>query len=214
MRSNDSEDGCTRWRRPHRLTILAAAAGLTLAGGGAFGATTWALAYTNDPTGLRLATAVSNLTVTAVASQSARGPLYPGGKSDVVLRVANPNPFPVRITAVDLPTDTTYADGHTTRALTALQPGCTATSPSGVVWSYSTATSGSSHTLTTPLIVGADGNANDPLTVTMTNAATMTAAAPAACEATYFSMPPVTGVSASGGAETPTTNPATDGWTN
>ena len=41
----------------------------------------------------------------------------------------------------------------------------------------------------------------------------MTAAAPSACEATYFSMPPLTGIAASGGAATATTSPATDSWT-
>jgi hypothetical protein len=47
----------------------------------------------------------------------------------------------------------------------------------------------------------------------MTNGASMTAAVPAACEATYFSMPSLTGVTATGGAGTTTTSPATDSWT-
>jgi hypothetical protein len=47
----------------------------------------------------------------------------------------------------------------------------------------------------------------------MTNDASMLAAAPAACEATFFSMPSLTGVTASGGAATPTTSPASDSWT-
>ena len=57
-------------------------------------------------------------------------------------------------------------------------------------------TSGSAHTLTTSLVVGPSGNANNPLTVTHTNDASMTAGAPAACENTYFSMPSLTGVAA------------------
>ena len=38
-----------------------------------------------------------------------------------------------------------------------------------VTWNFSTGTSGTSHTLTTPLTVGASGQANNPLVVTLTN---------------------------------------------
>jgi hypothetical protein len=51
------------------------------------------------------------------------------------------------------------------------------------------------------------------LVVTFTNDASMTAAAPAACANTYFSMPSLTGVTATGGSATSTTTPATDSWT-
>jgi hypothetical protein len=51
------------------------------------------------------------------------------------------------------------------------------------------------------------------LTVTLTNDASMTTAAPAACENTYFSMPSLTGLTATGGAATATTSPVTDSWT-
>jgi hypothetical protein len=49
--------------------------------------------------------------------------------------------------------------------------------------------------------------------VTFTNDASMGAASPAACESTFFSMPSLTGVTATGGAATATTSPATDAWT-
>jgi hypothetical protein len=139
--------------------------------------------------------------------------MYPGGTGDVVVSISNPNPFPVTITALQLPTNTTYATGYTTSALTATQTGCLASTPSDVVWNFSTATSGSSHTLTTPITVAANGQANNPLAVTLTNDASMTAAAPAACANTYFSMPSLTGITASGGAATATSSPATDSWT-
>jgi hypothetical protein len=84
---------------------------------------------------------------------------------------------------------------------------------SDVSWNYSTTTSGTAHTLTTPLIVGASGNANNPLTVTLSSDASMTSSAPAACEGAYFSMPSLTGVAASGGPGTATSTPAVDGWT-
>jgi len=61
--------------------------------------------------------------------------------------------------------------------------------------------------------VAASGQPNNPLTVTLTNDASMTAAAPAACENTYFSMPALTGLTATGGAATPSTSPVTDSWT-
>ena len=47
--------------------------------------------------------------------------LYPGGSGDVVLTISNPNPYPVTVTAVNLPTNTTYATGYTTSALTTTQ---------------------------------------------------------------------------------------------
>jgi hypothetical protein len=63
------------------------------------------------------------------------------------------------------------------------------------------------------LTVGASGQANNPLTVTLTNDASMGMTTPAACASTYFSMPSITGVTATGGAATSTTTPATDSWT-
>jgi hypothetical protein len=156
---------------------------------------------------------VSNLTITAVSTPSPANVLYPGGVGDVVLTISNPNAFPVTVTAVNLPTSATYATGYTTSALTTTQTGCLAATPSGVTWSYATGTSGSSHSLTTALVVGASGNPNNPLTVTLTNDASMATTAPAACENTFFSMPSLTGVTATGGSGTVTTSPATDGWT-
>jgi hypothetical protein len=62
--------------------------------------------------------------------------------------------------------------------------------------------------LTTPLVVGAKAT----LTVTRTNDASMTPAAPAARQAVQFSMPTLTGVSATAGSGTTTTSPATHAW--
>jgi hypothetical protein len=154
------------------------------------------------------------VTIRAVAGPSASNLLSPGGAGDVVVTVSNANPYPVTITAVQLPTSTTYATGYTTNALTATQAGCVASTPSDVTWSFATTTSGSSHTLTTALTVAASGKADNPLTVTLTNDASMGLSAPLACANTYFSMPSLTGITATGGGSgTATTNPATDGWT-
>lgn len=199
--------------RASRLKVASVVCGVLLAGVGAYAATNWVVGLNSGSSGEGQSAAISNLTISAVASPSATNLMYPGGTGDVVVTIANPNPYPVTITAVQLPTSTTYATGYTTSALSATQTGCLAATPSYVTWNYATTTSGSSHTLTTPLTVGASGQANNPLAVTLTNDASMGSSTPAACASTYFSMPSFTGVTATGGAGTSTTTPATDGWT-
>lgn len=196
-----------------RIKVLSAVAGIVLAGAGAYAATNWVVGLSAGSSGEGQSATISNLSITAVSTPSATNLLYPGGTGDVVVTISNPNAFPVTITAVQLPTNTTYATGYTTSALTTTQTGCLAATPSAVGWNYATGTSGSSHTLTTPLTVGASGQANNPLVVTLTNDASMGSTSPAACANTYFSLPALTGVTATGGAATSTTTPATDAWT-
>jgi hypothetical protein len=193
---------------------IAMVLGALLAGAGAYAATNWVVGLTSNSSGEAQSATISNVTISAVASPTATNLLYPGGTGDVVVTISNANPYPVTITALQLPTSTTYATGYTTSALSTTQAGCVASTPSDVAWNFSTTTSGSSHTLTTPLTVAASGKANNPLTVTLTNGATMGSSAPLACANTYFSMPSLTGITASGGGTgTATTSPATDGWT-
>ena len=199
----------TRWSRKRK--IAAAVCGVLLAGTGAFAATNWVVGLNGGSSGEAQSSAVANLTISATSGGTNQ--LYPGGTGDVTVSISNPNPFPVTITALQLPTNTTYATGYTTSTLTTTQTGCLSTTPSDVVWNFSTATSGSSHTLTSALTVAASGQANNPLVVTLTNDASMTAAAPAACAGTYFSMPSLTGITATGGAAVATASPATDAWT-
>jgi hypothetical protein len=202
-----------RWSR--RTRISAGILGAVMAGGVAFAVTNWVVGLNSGSSGEGQSGTVSNLTITAVASPSAGNLLFPGGNGDVVVTIANPNNYPVTVTGVDLPTNATYATGYTTNnvATGTTQTGCLAATPSDVIWNFSTATTGSVHTLTTAVTVGANAQANNPLTVTMTNDASMTLAAPAACENTFFSMPALTGVVATGGAATASTSPATDSWT-
>lgn len=47
----------------------------------------------------------------------------------------------------------------------------------------------------------------------MTNDASMGNSTPSACQSTYFKMPSFTGVTATAGAASATTSPATDAWT-
>ena len=194
---------------PWGVRVAAAAIGVLMAGGGAYAASNWVVGLTAGSSGEGQSAGIANLTVSAVASPSATNLLYPGANGDVVVTITNPNPYPVTITAVQLPTNITYASGFSNSSLTTAQTGCSAATPSDVIWNFSTATSGSSHTLTSALTVAASGT----LTVTLTNDATMTAAAPVACASTYFSMPSFTGITATGGAATATTSPATDSWT-
>ena len=212
QRARQRNDGGERSRWSRRSKLAAAVIGFLLAATGAYSVTNWIVNLNSGSSGQAQSGTVSNLTITAVASPSPSNLLYPGGSGDVVLTIANPNPFPVTITAVDLPTDITYATGYTTSALSTTQTGCLAATPSDVLWNFSTGTSGSSHTLTTALTVSASGQANNPLVATLTNDASMTLATPAACENTFFSMPSLTGVEATASSSTPTTSPVTDAW--
>lgn len=194
-----------RWRK-----AAAATAGAMAAAGIGYAVTNWTVGLNPGSSGQAQSGAVQNLTFSAIASPSPQNLLFPGGSGDAVVTITNPNPFPVDVTAVQLPTDTTYADGYTSSTLVTTQTGCAAATPSGVAWNYATATSGSSHTLTTPLVVGASGT----LTVTLTDDVAMGLAAPAACEGTYFKLPSLTGVTALDDAgATATASPATDAWT-
>lgn len=209
MHQNETAD--KRSSRTRRL--VAGLIGAALVSGVAYGVTNWIVGLNGGSSGEAHSGSVSNISITAVASPAAGNLLYPGASGDVVISISNPNPFPVTITAVQLPTNTTYATGYTTSALTTTQTGCVAATPSGVTWSYATGSSGSSHTLTTALVVAASGQADNPLAVTLTNDASMATSAPAACEDTYFSMPSLTGVTATAGGGSATSSPATDSWT-
>ena len=145
-----------------RLKIVSAVCGIVLAGAGAYAASNWLVNLNAGSSGEGQSAAVSNLTISAVASPAASNLLYPGGTGDAVVTIANPNPFPVTITVVQLPTSTTYATGYTTSVLLTTQTGCIASTPSGVTWAFATITSGTSHTLTTALTVGCERRAQQP----------------------------------------------------
>jgi hypothetical protein len=198
----------SRLRKVFGAKRIAVVGGVLLAGTAAYATTNWIVGLNSGSSGESQSATVSNLSITAIASPAPTNLLYPGGNGDVVATIANSNSFPVTITNVLLPTNTSYAIGYTTSALATPNAGCTAAT-SFVGWNWSTATAGSSHTLTTPLTVGA----NASLVVTFTNDASMGTASLAVCAGTYFSMPSLTGVTATGGAATATTSPTTDGWT-
>lgn len=192
---------------PLRSKIVTAVIGAALVGTGAYAVTNWIVGLNSGSHGQAQSATVTNLTIAAVATPSPGSLLYPGGSGDVVAKITNPNPYPVTITAVNLPANTTYAAGYSDSALSTPQTGCTSTT-SVVSWRYATGTSGTSHTLATSITVGA---ATD-FTVTFTSTASMDLTSPLACVSTYFSMPSLTGVSATGGEATPTVA-TTDTWT-
>ena len=193
-------------RKSHR--IVAALAGTVMAASGAYAATNWVVGLVAGSAGVAQSAAISNLTITATASPTLTNLLYPGSTGDVQITISNPNPnpYPVSISALTLPSTTTYATGYTSSALTTTQTGCLATTPSDVIW----AATGTTHTLTTPLVVAASGQSNNPLTVTLTAAASMSTSAPAACANTYFSMPSISSITALSTTGAATTSPATD----
>ena len=135
--------------------------GIMLVGVAAYAGTNWVVGLSSNSSGEAQSATISNVTISAVASPAAGNLLSPGGSGDVVVTISNANPYSVTITAVQLPTSATFATGYTTNALTTTQAGCVASTPSDVTWNDSTTTSGSSHTLTTPLTVAASGKAND-----------------------------------------------------
>jgi hypothetical protein len=190
-----------------RAKIGSSVLGALMAGGVAFAVTTWVVGLGAGSSGQAESGTVSNITITAVASPVATNLLFPGGTGDVVAKITNPNAFPVTITSVNLPTNLIFGGGFSDSALTLPQVGCTTTT-SAVAWSFATSTSGSVHTLTTPITVGANAN----FTVTFVNDASMGLTTPVTCESTFFSMPSLTGVVASAGAATSTVA-TTDAWT-
>ena len=103
----------TRWagRLTLRLKIVSAVCGIVLAGVAAYAATNWIVNLNAGSSGEGQSASISSLTISAVASPAATNLLYPGGTGDVVVTISNPNAFPVTVTSVQLPTNTTYATG-------------------------------------------------------------------------------------------------------
>ena len=204
-----------RSRHKHRQTsssrgrkLAAAIGGVVLAGGAAFAGTNWIVGVNAGSSGEGQAATISNLTIAAVATPAAGNLLYPGANGDVVMKITNPNPYPVTITAIGVPANTAIAAGYTDSGLSSAIAGCAAATPSGVTWNTSYA--GTSHALSSSVTVAAEsGGTNGTLTVTLTNGATMATTAPSACAGAYFSLPALTGITATGGAATATTSPVT-----
>lgn len=117
--------------------------------------------------------------------------LYPGGTADVSVTVRNPNPYPIVITGVALPSSAQYAQGFSTPSLLVRRSGCGSVD-SRVVWQYALVAHVTEHRLAHPLRIapGADRR------VILVDAASMSRSAPAMCEGAFFVMPSLQGVTA------------------
>jgi hypothetical protein len=200
--------------RSRPILILKASAvvgGATTAFFVAAAATNWTVGLHSGSDGEAQSAPISNLTIAAVASPGATNLLFPGGTGDVVVRISNPNAFPVAITDLTLPDESAQAAAYATSALSGSPVGGCDSSSSKVTWVGAVHGATSSHALTTRLVVaGAVGATPGTLTVTLTNEAQMDAQSPAACAGVYLDMPSLAGVTATGGADTPSAGPATD----
>jgi hypothetical protein len=119
---------------------------------------------------VKAGTASALSTLDASASTSAT--LYPGVNGDVAVRISNPNPFPVRVTAISLNganSDITPDAGHSS---------C---SPTGVSF-----TNQSNLTVDVP---AKSGGTNGTATATLSGAASMSNASVDACQGATFTIP-------------------------
>ena len=127
-------------------------------------------AWTTNGTGSAYAkagTAQALSTVDVSASTSAS--LYPGVSGDVLVKLDNPNPYPVTVTAIT---------GSGTVAADAGHSGCTTT---GVTFTNQTGLS---------LVIPAkSGGVDGVLQTTLTNAASMSNASLNACQGATFTIP-------------------------
>src|SRR5271157_4935735 len=95
----------SRWSR--RAKVVSAVSGCLLVAGGAYAATNWVVGLNAGSSGEGQSATIANLSITAVASPAPSNVLFPGGTGDVVVTIAYTNSYPVTITAVNLPTNTT-----------------------------------------------------------------------------------------------------------
>ena len=151
------------------------------------------------------------LTPTAVAITPSisrpAAPIYPGGSGSVTFVITNRTSIAVQVTAVILPSQTTFAAAFRDPAETTATAGCTAHN-SGVSWRGATGTPGSVHTLAAPLTVAAGGARQ----VTVIGAAAMSASSPPACQAAFFAMPSLAGITATPVLGPVGSTPAVDSW--
>jgi len=214
-RANAEEKPESTKRFSRRAKVFGAIVGAMLAGSAAYAVSNWAVGLQATSHGQGKSASVTGLIISATATPTPTNLLYPSGSGDVVLQVTNPNPFPVTLSALKLPANTVFGGGYSTSALSSAKTGCSTTSGATgtqVIWTGATATSGTTHPLATPLKVAA-ANTASPLKVTLTNEATMGVTSPTACQATYFKMPSLIGVTATVSITgSPTTGPTTDSY--
>src|SRR4051812_18903497 len=88
----------SRWSL--RSKAMSATVGVVMAGATAYAATNWFVGLNGGSTAEGQSASITNLTISAVATPVATNLLYPGANGDVVLKISNPNAFPVTVTAL------------------------------------------------------------------------------------------------------------------
>jgi cytoskeletal protein RodZ len=137
-------------------------------------------AWTTTGTGSGYAKAKSAQTLTTVdVSASTSATLYPGADGDVLIKVSNPNPYPVQVTDVKGSGTITADSGHSTC-------GSDGSHPAGV-------------TFTDQAGLKINVAANSSTQTTLTSAAHMTNASDDSCQGATFTVP----VSLSGQSNAP-----------
>src|SRR5579859_2423571 len=128
--------GSRRWTWPTRTTLSSMIIAACLTGGLSYTATSWTLQPPAATHGRTPSAPVTNLNLSAVAAPTPfpASLLYPGASGAITATISNPNPFKVTITALKLPSNTSYAAGYTDATLTNAQDGCSVATPSGVTW--------------------------------------------------------------------------------
>lgn len=130
-------------------------------------------AWTTNGSGQGYAKAGSSSSLSTVdVSASAAATLYPGTSGDVLIKISNPNPYPVRVTEVSL------NGANSDIVADASHSGCTTT---GVSFSNQTELS-----IDVP---AKSGGTNGTAQVTLTNAAAMSNASLDACQGATFTIP-------------------------
>src|ERR671928_39894 len=127
-------------------------------------------AWTTNGTGSAYAKAGTAAAISTVdVSASTTATLYPGVSGDVLIKLDNPNPYPVTVTGVSGSGSITADAGHS---------GCTTT---GVTFTNQTGL-----TLTVP---AKSGGVDGVLQTTLTGAASMSNASLNACQGATFTIP-------------------------
>ena len=106
MEDNTTKTSSRVSRWSVRMKLVSAVCGCVLVAAGAYAATNWVVGLNAGSSGQGQSATIANLSITAVASPAPANLLYPGGTGDVVVTIANTNPYPVTITAVQLPANT------------------------------------------------------------------------------------------------------------
>ena len=111
----------TRWSR--RAKVVSAVCGCLLVAAGAYAATNWVVGLNAGSSGEGQSATIANLSITAVASPAPGNVLFPGSTGDVVVTIANPNSYPVTISAVNLPTSAASTSARHSCGFTTSSPG-------------------------------------------------------------------------------------------